>query len=181
MTQCLLTHSKCRQVSDAEGDWLPTGLINIGTSEESPSLRIVPTAQIKSRNIPYIALSYCWGGDQELKLTSNTFKLLRTGFGSGLLPKTIRDAVSIAKWFEIKYLWVDALCIIQDDATDWAQEAKTMDQVYRGAFWTIAALGAKKQPRGVFARRSQLMHTPCIIFEDSSGAATFVSHDTSSE
>ncbi|KAH8654959.1 heterokaryon incompatibility protein-domain-containing protein, partial [Tricladium varicosporioides] len=96
-----------------------------------------------SRSSKYIALSYCWGGNQTFKLTSSTIEELYAGFKISALPKTIRDAITITKWFKIKYLWVDALCIIQGDANDWIQQAPLMEKVYRGSFLTIAAQGAK--------------------------------------
>jgi hypothetical protein len=65
-------------------------------------------------------------------------------FSLSSLPATVRDAVIICRHLEIKFLWVDALCIIQDspNAEDWTRESAAMDQIYGNAFFTLAAAGA---------------------------------------
>lgn len=64
----------------------------------------------------------------------------------GELAKTIQDAITITRQFGIRYLWVDALCILQGkDATarkDWQRECGKMADVYSGALLTIAAANA---------------------------------------
>jgi len=55
------------------------------------------------------------------------------------LPATFRDAINVVRVLNIQYLWIDALCIIQDDDFDKAIEMARMDQIYQDAFVTIAA------------------------------------------
>lgn len=55
------------------------------------------------------------------------------------LPATIRDAIELARWLGVQYLWVDALFIIQDDTQDWLHESAQMSTVYAQAFLTISA------------------------------------------
>jgi len=89
--------------------------------------------------VPYVALSYCWGGDQPFKLTRATQEALGNGVSVSGLSPTIQDAISATAGLGFCYLWVDALCIIQDDLDDkYAQIPKTAD-IYRGAEFTIAA------------------------------------------
>jgi hypothetical protein len=76
--------------------------------------------------------------------------------------------------FDIRYIWIAALPIIQDDRVNWKLEAQTMEQVYRGCFLTIAAQGARNSKEGCFAQRSQLIHTSYKLFEINSRAAVFV-------
>ncbi len=57
------------------------------------------------------------------------------------LPKTIRDAISVTKGLGFKYLWVDRLCIVQDDRQDWEDQASQMCDIYERATLTLAALG----------------------------------------
>ena len=66
------------------------------------------------------------------------------------LPKTFRDAVSVAKWLHIRYLWIDSLCIIQDSIEDWTIEAASMRDVYKYSYGTIAATGASDSSIGLF-------------------------------
>jgi Heterokaryon incompatibility protein (HET) len=59
------------------------------------------------------------------------------------LPKTIYDAAKITRKLGLQYLWVDALCIIQDLVEDWQRESANMGNIYSNAFITIQASGAK--------------------------------------
>lgn len=182
-SRCTSRHVRCQTLLNKAGKSPPTRLIHINTTVDGSLLQIVPTMGIDPQTLVYNALSYCWGGDQAFKLTSARLEEFANGFKAEVLPKTIRDAVQITQWFKINYLWVDAMCIIQDDTADWDREAKTMDQVYQGAFLTIAAQGARNSNDGCFARRSQLMHVPCSLFENDDGTTTFVgvSSETTSQ
>jgi hypothetical protein len=55
------------------------------------------------------------------------------------LPKTVRDAVHVCQRLKLRYLWVDALCIVQDDRESFQQEAAQMGDIYSGSHLTIAA------------------------------------------
>jgi hypothetical protein len=89
----------------------------------------------------YVALKYVWGTGKVLKHVVVNSETMRTTYSlrTKEVPKTIRDAISLVKSIGEKYLWVDALCIVQDDpAMQQAQIAK-MDKVYAKALFTIVA------------------------------------------
>lgn len=99
-------------------------------------------AMARSRvdNFKYAALSYCWGGvDPRSKTTNDNFRDGYRDIEFSSLPQCLQDAVTVARGLDIRYLWIDALCIIQDDANDWAREAGTMLGVFQNAFLTIGA------------------------------------------
>lgn len=94
-------------------------------------------------NYDYVALSYVWGGVATLQNTKAIQKEL-TKVGalarkSHELPNTIRDAMKLTDQLEQRYLWVDSLCIIQDDEEDKAVQIAAMDPIYSSAILTIAA------------------------------------------
>jgi hypothetical protein len=91
----------------------------------------------------YLALSYCWGGPQEVIATSSSLQSMTEGIPLESLPKTIRDAVTLTRSLRFKYLWIDALCIIQDSDADKIHEINEMGTVYRNATLTIAAASAQ--------------------------------------
>jgi hypothetical protein len=66
------------------------------------------------------------------------------------LPKTFRDAVSVTRALNIRYIWIDSLCIVQDDLEDWEQEAAKMASIYEGSFLTIAAADSPNSNGGLF-------------------------------
>lgn len=55
------------------------------------------------------------------------------------MPSTFQDAVTITRTLGLKYLWIDSLCIIQDDDSDWETQSAKMAQIYGNAHLTIAA------------------------------------------
>ncbi|KAK5459910.1 hypothetical protein LTS15_004039 [Exophiala xenobiotica] len=110
----------------------------------------------KSKNIEYATLSYCWGEENNAACTTKENLVARlTGLSTASLPKTLQDAIEITRALRIRYLWIDALCIIQVDEgvnEDWQRELPTMGKVYRHSLLTIAASGAKDSSVGCFYR-----------------------------
>lgn len=102
----------------------------------------------------YAALSYCWGRSNHFVLTADTLEELQNGFHLSQLPQTLQDAVRVTREIGLRYLWVDALCILQgQDAeaiNDWNIEVSKMDNVYRNAFVTISAAAAQNASGGLF-------------------------------
>lgn len=133
LDKCSQEHEECKQ----DSPFLPTRVLDLGSSVTAQHVKIVePPSGTPGK---YIALSYCWGDGGGLKaIRSNLSKLLRA-VDEDELPATIRDAIELARWLGVQYLWVDALCIIQDDTQDWLHESAQMSTVYAQAFLTISA------------------------------------------
>lgn len=109
----------------------------------------------------YCALSYCWGGGANLKTTSNNFRSHAVGIELATLPKTVRDAVILTRALGIQYLWVVAICIIQNSDQDFQQEAARMESIYSRATLTIAAHDVPNAAVGCF--RSRQWKAPAIL------------------
>lgn len=94
----------------------------------------------------YVAFTYCWGSTST---STPQLALLRTERGNlqdhlvsipmEKLPQTLQDAVLVMRKFGLQFLWIDSLCIVQDDLADWEEEAANMDAVYSNAYLTLAA------------------------------------------
>jgi hypothetical protein len=104
----------------------------------------------------YVALSYCWG-HQEGRLTAkeSTLPTLRTGVRIAQLPTTLRDAVIVTMRLGSRLIWIDSLCIIQDDGQDWKREAGKMSTVYAQSLVTIIASSAKSCSDGFLETRRE--------------------------
>ena len=128
---------------------LPTRVIDIGDATRGPTLYI-PTPGTRGR---YLALSYCWGKSQPVKLTEARLKTSPVSFPLGTLPRTLRDAIIIASHLGFQYIWIDALCIVQDsfEGCDWEQQSASMNQIYGNASLTIAAAAATSTTEGIFS------------------------------
>jgi hypothetical protein len=72
------------------------------------------------------------------------------------LPKTIQDAVFIARKLGLQFLWVDALCIIQDEEEDKSKEITQMPQIYKNTYVTITAASARSSDDGFLQVRDVL-------------------------
>jgi hypothetical protein len=89
--------------------------------------------------VPWVALSYCWGGPQEHSLQKHN--LADYGMPGALteerLPPVIFDALIATSALGERYVWVDSLCIVQDDELDKAKYLSIMDAIYAHAILTI--------------------------------------------
>jgi hypothetical protein len=88
-----------------------------------------------------------------LKLTVLNEKQLRTPFPRSKLPKTFQDAATVCDWMSLRYLWIDALCIMQDSQLDWEEQAFGMRNIYKHATITIGASCAENPDSGIFRPR----------------------------
>jgi hypothetical protein len=104
----------------------------------------------------YVALSYCWGNEDSMKLTSAVLKNWEEVIEFSLLPKTLKDVVICTRGLGVRYLWVDRLCIIQDDERDKAIEITAMPQIYSRAYLTISAASAKSSGDGFLNTREEV-------------------------
>lgn len=88
----------------------------------------------------YIALSYCWGGANDQQTArSNVICRYNEGLVISEQPKSIQDAIQTARLMGSRFLWIDALCIVEDDDADMATQMSQMDQVYQHADLLISA------------------------------------------
>jgi hypothetical protein len=99
-------------------------------------------------NDDYIALSYVWGRGRTLRTTTDTFDDHLSCIEMQALPQTIQDAVHVTRQLCVKFLWVDALCIIQDSERDKVHELARMHRYYRNALVVISAAGAANADEG---------------------------------
>jgi hypothetical protein len=116
-----------------------------------PNLCLVDTTYIQRPK--YAALSYCWGGDQEVKLQKLNLVSWRSKISFDDLPQTIKDAVLVASELGLEYIWVDALCIVQDDEADKIVELARMGDIYSQAYVTLLASRSPKVQDGFLQSR----------------------------
>jgi hypothetical protein len=118
----------------------------------------------------YIALSYCWGkSGKNILLTEATFdQFTSTGIDTDTLPKTIQDAIVVCRSLGIRYLWIDALRIVQrePDLKDFIAEAPRMSDYYGNAYLTLIAGSAQDCAEGFLNKRNDPKSAPCEIIYD---------------
>ncbi|OTB06896.1 hypothetical protein M426DRAFT_9322 [Hypoxylon sp. CI-4A] len=87
----------------------------------------------------YVALSYCWGGDQPYKTTKARMTSGQFNLAWENIPKTLQDAIKITIDLGLEYIWIDSYCIIQDDDDDFALQMVDVPSIYAHSTVTIAA------------------------------------------
>ena len=144
LKNCQENHEACNALEASLNASCPTRLIDIS---RSTLLLVCPPA---ASTVAYAALSHCWGGGLPIKTTLNNFQEHLVAIQMDALPRTYRDAVTVSRELGIQYLWIDSLCIIQDDPRDWEREAARMASVYEGAVVTIVASWGNNGDSGCF-------------------------------
>ncbi|ORY18230.1 heterokaryon incompatibility protein-domain-containing protein, partial [Clohesyomyces aquaticus] len=135
LDDCQSNHAFCMQHANTKAD-LPTRLVEI---IDLDTARLVETAGQVGE---YVALSYCWGpnpDDNSMTTRSNLSERLQPhSLLRNELPGAIRDAIAIVERLGIRYIWIDAICMVQDDFNDKNFELGKMSQYYRNSYMTIA-------------------------------------------
>jgi hypothetical protein len=119
----------------------PSRLLDVGTPEEQ-QLRLVPWDVYRLHERPYLTLSYCWGGvpmDAPWKLTTTNLEQFMVSIPIETLPLTLREAVLLTRRLGERYIWIDSLCIIQNDQSDWVRQSSSMSRIYSGSLCTLSA------------------------------------------
>ncbi|KAI1385210.1 HET-domain-containing protein [Hypoxylon trugodes] len=124
---------------------LPTRVVDVGRLDGK--VRLV---EGNERAEKYLCLSHCWGEHQIITTTNSTLLERMHEIRTEDLSKTFSDAIQMTRRFEIDYIWIDSLCIIQDDAADWERESAQMASIYHNAYLTLAATKSRNGNGGLF-------------------------------
>lgn len=140
---CCLQHKACRQNHSTK---LPTRVIDVGSlgGTQPPHLHFSDGEKAE-----YLTLSYCWGKLRSICLTRENLGDYSTELPEAAMPQTFLDAIKIARCVGVRYLWIDSLCIIQNDPDDFAKESIRMYEIYRGSIFTISATGFENPTAGM--------------------------------
>lgn len=104
----------------------------------------------------YFALSYVWGAQQDAGMATkeNIDSLKQEGAitvrnATFRLPRTVEDAIQLTELLGERFLWIDRLCIIQDDLANWHSQIKKMGSIYANAYCTFVASGGSDADHGI--------------------------------
>ncbi|PQE22509.1 hypothetical protein CJF31_00001415 [Rutstroemia sp. NJR-2017a BVV2] len=81
-----------------------------------------------------------------------------SGFLIAQVSTVAREAIAVCRALKLRYLWIDALCIVQDDKSDWERESAAMGSVYRHSYVTICAAASSSCHQGFLDRKSQTVN-----------------------
>lgn len=139
---CRTSHSKCSQPTEYA---VPVRLINV--SGETPCL------SQGTSDTPYAILSHCWGKSKSFTTTSQNLELHERSIDFAAMPKTFRDAIELTRELNIRYLWIDSLCILQDSDIGKGRQCAKMGDYYRNSLVTLSALNSRDSTEGFMNAR----------------------------
>ncbi|WQF87647.1 Putative heterokaryon incompatibility [Colletotrichum destructivum] len=140
----------------------PTRLIDVGPKgwETVRLLETGSSQQVEDPSKPvrfeYIALSHPWGDralHQHFCTTRDNINDHMNRISDDSLPATFKDAIRIARELNVRYLWIDSLCIVQGEDGDFEDEAQHMETVFSSALCVIAANSATGTSDGFLKQR----------------------------
>ncbi|SCO53270.1 related to tol protein [Fusarium fujikuroi] len=109
----------------------------------------------------YVALTYCWGPEpharKQLKTTRDNISQHQRQIPEFSLPQVIKDAVSVTRALSVPFLWVDALCILQDDVSDWENQCAVMERIYGNAYAAVAATFSDNCEQGFLKKTERIL------------------------
>ena len=149
LRDCEKNHTVCHPTKTR----LPSRILDLDGLDDLNKIRLLETRDTESYE-SYVTLSYCWGSDPSfhVRTTHATMSEHLDSIDVESLPQTYKDAIKVTRHLGIRYLWIDSLCICQDDLEDWARESAAMQQVYAGAYMSIAADNAAGLEQGFLER-----------------------------
>lgn len=132
---------------------LPTRVIDVGSTSDPQSKLFQPVSVTHEQ---YVTLSYCWGRDRFTTTTLDNIDSHKEALDWLTLPQTFKDAIKTTRNLGFRYLWIDALCIIQDSDEDKAKEIGKMGDIYNNSTLTIAVVGASRVSEGFLNPKPQI-------------------------
>lgn len=177
---CFREHTVCE--ANREDGFLPTRLIDIGNKPNGAiNPRLVITNDVEHNPLPqdtrYLTLSHCWGtsrGKTVPKTTTANLTAHLDGIEINTIPKTFLDAMEVVRGLGLRYIWIDSLCIIQDDKKDFEVECSRMHRIYSQAHCTIVVSG--KQTRISISIVRQLIAVQASDSPDGDGGCFIPRH-----
>nr|POE71930.1 hypothetical protein CFP56_11806 [Quercus suber] len=137
LKNCESTHPGCCSVKDPG---LPTRLLDLKDFLTHGRVHLVNTRDMNSSQ--YAVLSYVWGSVKTIELEDDSLTAFQDGVPCQDLPRTIGDCLHVVNALDIRYLWIDSLCIIQDSDSDKRQEFPRMSRYYTNACLVVSPSGA---------------------------------------
>ena len=155
---CKNNHVRC-QDKDLTIDGSPLRLIDLGLPIDFHKPRLhVCEGWRRSSELKYAILSHCWANSNVesgkiLTLSTNNLSSMESGIDFNSLASSFRDAITITRTLNLRYLWIDALCIIQDSPEDWESEAAKIPRYFAQSEVCIAATLAPNAQHGIIHPR----------------------------
>jgi hypothetical protein len=151
---CFHTHRLCHRVLEqGVSRTMPSRLIYIGA--DGPARLVCSDDRAGAfAGVQYVSLSHRWQPQSMPTLVVSNLEQYKEFIDFADFPPVFRDAVEVSRWLGVRYIWIDALCIVQDDKEDWRKEAAKMGRVYENAIYNLGGhAAADVEGAGLFLDR----------------------------
>lgn len=159
LSRCLCSHRSCI-ISTNPRSPLPSRILDVQANDSADGLRLCSG---DGRHGLYVTLNHVWGKRQVITTTLSIIQARMANIELTDLSQTFQDSVVVATNMNVRYLWIDSLCIIQDSFDDWAKESSRMGEYYMNSLFNILAISASDGSGGCFIAGNPLQITPCQV------------------
>jgi hypothetical protein len=165
LEECSLKHPECQD--RRQQTKLPSRLVRVW--QNATTLKIeakICRGEMLPANTLYLSLSHCWGKSKFLTTTRENICQFELSLPVDKLSQTFQDALLVTNELGFDYIWIDSLCVVQDDIEDWRRESSLMGEVYRNASCKISASAFADGREGFMLRQRRLDPTPVFVKAD---------------
>ncbi|KAF5863547.1 hypothetical protein ETB97_009791 [Aspergillus alliaceus] len=156
-------HTHCKE--SPQPPRLPTRVVDVSSPELDVWTVCIRDDQNKEDHTGrYVALSHCWGKCLPFATTTENLEDRKREIRISDMSQVFQEAILITRRLGIRYLWIDTLCIVQNDRHDWQVEAGRMAAVYMDAFLVIGASKSSADDQGFLCPRE---HRASLSFVES--------------
>lgn len=157
LKECIAEHETCKRDprgsnSSLQPPVLPKRVVDVGSTAEHPKPFLFESEGARGQ---YLTLSHRWGTSKMSMTTKAVLKAYKEELPLDSLCKTFQDAITITRKLGFQYVWIDALCIVQDSEEDWREEALKMADIYRSATISLSASIATSGDSGLIHPRDE--------------------------
>ncbi|OQV06552.1 hypothetical protein CLAIMM_11102 [Cladophialophora immunda] len=160
-----------------EQSLLPTRVLDLAQLAQTNKVFLyLPPANERGT---YATVSYSWGASTHSRLKTQahdpsrpdlTIASHQAGIDIGRFPRTLQGAIHIAQHLKFDFLWIDSVCIIQDDDDDWATQSAAMTQIYAQSRLNISASSSEHSDWGILGRATaQAVRVGRVVFTNDDG------------
>jgi hypothetical protein len=164
ITDCVINHAECQQEKLLATRKWPRRLIAVG--ENKGDVRLIESTSLADP-VSYVTLSHCWGPKGvPLKLLGANHSALSKKIPIAELSPTFVDAINFTRKLRllgVQYIWIDALCIVQDSQVDKADQIIIMGDIYTNAFLNLAACTGSDGTSGLYPRCDGISRHICHL------------------
>ncbi|KAK0613940.1 heterokaryon incompatibility protein-domain-containing protein, partial [Immersiella caudata] len=144
---CIESHTTCKA---SFSSFFPARVLGVSPETLGASyVWLLISDDGERRGEKYVCLSRCWGRKPFLQTKSTNIEAHKNGISMAGLPPNFQDAADITRRPRLRYIWIDSLCIMQDDISDWRKESARISSIYEHAFLVLSATKSKDAYEGM--------------------------------